>query len=77
MKHFKNTYCRQRAKLILKANEPNCTDAELPIWYSRVGNAETQLLSKSAEIDGDYYGSILPLPDVMEGKERYLAATVL
>ena len=65
------------AELILKSPELSYTDAEFLIWCGKVEDAETYLLSHVPEIDGGYYGSILPLAEAMEHEERYLAATVL
>ncbi len=65
------------AELILKSPELSYTDAEFLIWCGKVEDAETYLLSHVPEIDGGYYGSILPLAEAMEHEERYLAAAVL
>ena len=65
------------AKLILKSAELSYTDAKFLIWCGKVEDAETYLLSHTAEIDGNYYGDVLPLAETMEREERYLAATVL
>ncbi|HQT91447.1 MAG TPA: hypothetical protein PL001_05410, partial [Candidatus Kryptobacter bacterium] len=67
----------EEAKIILQSNEVDYTDAEFLIWCGKVEEAETYLLSHVSEIDGGYYGSILPLAEAMEHEERCLAATVL
>lgn len=65
------------AKLILKASEFSYTDADFLLWCGKVEDAETYLFSHIAEINGDFYYSVLPLAEAMESEERYLAATVL
>ncbi len=65
------------AGLILKSPELSYTDAKFLLWCGKVEDAETYLLSHTAEIDGNYYGDVLPLAETMEREERYLAATIL
>lgn len=67
----------EEAKLILKSPELSYTDAKFLIWCGKVEDAETYLLSHTAEIDGGYYGDVLPLAESMEREERYLTATIL
>jgi len=67
----------EEANLILQSPGISYTDAEFLIWCGQVNDAETYLLHRAGDFDGDDYYSILPLAEAMEREERYLVATVL
>lgn len=67
----------EEAGLILESRELDYTDVQFLLWCGKVEDAEGYVLSRSTQVDGDYYGSILPLCEEFEREGRYLAATVL
>lgn len=67
----------EETKLILQSPGLSYTDAEFLIWCGKMDEAETYLLTRAAELDGDNYYSILPLAEAMQREERFLAATIL
>jgi len=52
-------------------------DAEFLTSIGKIDEAETYLLDRADQIDGDFYLSLLPLAQTMDTEERSLAATVI
>ncbi len=65
------------AEAILKDPELSYSNAEFLIEVGRVEDAETYILARAGELDGDLYGSLTPLAKSMEAGGRHHAATVL
>jgi hypothetical protein len=64
-------------ELILKGEELSYSDAAFMIAMGRMDEAESYLLSKADQLEGDFYGSLLPLGKAMEEDSRQRAATVV
>lgn len=67
----------EEARTILVSEKLSCTNAEFLIKTGRIDDAETYLLERAGQLDGDRYGSLLPLAEAMEADKRSLAATVI
>jgi hypothetical protein len=64
-------------ELILKSEELSHSDAAFMIEMGRMDEAEGYLLARADQLDGGFYGSLLPLGKAMEADGRRLAATVI
>lgn len=53
------------------------SDAEFLIAIEKMDEAEAYLLKRADKLDGNHYGSLLFLAEVMESKNRHLAASLL
>lgn len=73
----RSTTIDNEAKEILKSDNLSYSDARFLIDTEHLDEAEIYLLQRVKQIDGDLYGSILPLAEAMENNQRLLAATVL
>lgn len=62
---------------ILRDKKFSSSDAAFLIELGRLDEAEAYLLNRADQLNGDYYGSLLPLAEAMEDAERHLAATVI
>jgi hypothetical protein len=62
---------------ILKAQRFVAHDAEFLTSIGKIDEAESYLLDRADQIDGDLYLSLLPLAQTMETEERNLSATVI
>lgn len=67
----------QQAKEILKEKKFNHSDATFLLETSCLNQAEEYLLQSVEQIDGDWYGVILPLAEAMEKANRHLTASLL
>ena len=65
------------SKLIHKNRTLSYSDAAFLIEMGRMDEAETYLLDRIDQLNGDFYGSLLPLAEAMEADGRPLPATVL
>ena len=63
--------------LILKADRLRESDAEFLIAVERIDEAEDYLLKRADRLDGNHYGSLLSLAEVMESENRHLAASLM
>lgn len=62
---------------ILGADRFSSADAQFLVDAERIADAETYLLNRAAKLDGDFYGSLLPLAQAMENAGRQVCATLL
>lgn len=62
---------------ILDDNSLSLTDAAFLVEIERLDAADAYLLDRRDKLNGDFYGSLLPLAEPMEAAGRLLAATVL
>jgi len=62
---------------ILESSTFRESDAEFLIATGRIDEAEAYLLHRAGQFDGSYYGSLLPLVEVLESKKRPLVASLL
>jgi len=63
--------------LILGDKKFSLSDAAFLVELGRMDEAENYLFQRIGELDGDFYGSLLPLAEAMETAERHLVATVV
>jgi len=52
-------------------------DAEFLIAMGKVDEAEAYLLGRAIQLDGNHYGSLLPLAEAMESESRHLSASLI
>lgn len=62
---------------ILADKRLSLSDAAFLVELNRMDAAETYLLDRDDQLNGDFYGSLLPMAEAMETAERHLAATVV
>ena len=62
---------------ILAKESLSLSDAAFLVETGRVEEAERYLLERVDQLNGDFYGSLLPLAEAMEADARHLAATVV
>lgn len=67
----------EETDLILADKTLSMSDTAFLMEMGRVEDAEQYLLDRADHLNGDFYGSLLPLAEAMETKERHLAATVI
>lgn len=63
--------------LILKSKALSLSDAAFLMEHNRMDEAEHYLLDRADQLNGDLYGSLLPLAEAMENDGRYLVATIV
>ncbi len=62
---------------ILRSMSLSLSDAQFLVDCGSLDDAEKYIVRSTGQLDGNYYGSILPLAESMEKHRRYFAATVL
>jgi len=62
---------------ILGGKALSYSDAAFLIEIGRMDEAETYLLNRADQLNGDFYGSLLPLAEALEKNGRALVASVL
>lgn len=62
---------------ILAEESLSLSDAEFLIELERMDEVVDYLLARADQLNGDFYGSLLPLAEAMEAAGRHLAATVV
>lgn len=67
----------EEARAILQTQEVSYSAASFLIDVGRMDDAESYLVERAGELNGDFYSSLLPLAQVMEDDGRELAATVI
>ncbi len=67
----------EEVSLILKNSELRLSDAMFLTAIEKIDDAGEYLLKRADQIDGDFYGSLLPLAAAMEEENRYLAASLI
>ncbi len=73
----KEAVIAEQAQEILADKRFNVSDANFLLETGCLDQAEEYLLKSVEQIDGDFYGFILPLAKAMENAERHLAASML
>jgi hypothetical protein len=63
--------------LILDDSKLNYSDAEFLIEIGKMDEAEDYLIKRAGELDGHFYGSLLPLAERMAEENRNLAASLI
>lgn len=63
--------------LILENSALRESDAEFLISIGKIDEAEEYLLGRADQLDGNHYGSLLSLAEVMESETRHLAASLI
>ena len=61
------------AEAILEDPQLSYSDADFLIEVGRINDAESYILSRAGELDGDFYNSLVPLAESMEADGRPLA----
>ncbi len=62
---------------ILK-NESLClSDAGFLIETGKINEAEEYLIKRAEQFDGNFYGSLIPLAEIMESEKRHLASSLI
>ena len=64
-------------RLILGTKELSYSDCQFLIEVRRMEDAETYLLDRAAQLDGQFYPTLLDLANSMEKDKRLIAATVI
>ncbi|MHB8252745.1 MAG: DUF6880 family protein [Acidiferrobacter sp.] len=62
---------------ILGAKKLSLSDVAFLVELGRMDEAENYLFQCAGELNGDFYGSLLPLAEAMETAERHLVATIV
>jgi len=62
---------------ILESSMFSQTDAAFLVEIERLETAEAYVLKHTDQLDGDYYGGLLPLVEAMEKSGRHLCASVI
>ena len=62
---------------ILKSDRLRETDAEFLIFIGKIDETEEYLLERADQLDGNYYGSLLSLAEVMESENRNLVTSLI
>ena len=62
---------------ILKSDRLRETDAEFLISIGKIDEAEEYLLKRADQLDGNHYGSLLALAEVMESENRHLVTSLI
>jgi hypothetical protein len=63
--------------LILESSSLQTSNVEFLISIGKIDEAEAYLLKRTDQLNGDFYGSLLPLAEAMELGNRYLAASMI
>lgn len=64
-------------KAILDNKTLSLPDAAFLVELGRMDEAESYLLEREDQLNGDFYGSLLPLAEAMENDGRHLVATMV
>lgn len=67
----------QETEVILADDQLSHTDAAFLVDVEQFDAAQTYLLERVSQLNGDYYQNLLPLAEAMETEGRALAATIL
>lgn len=67
----------QETASILAEKTLSLFDAEFLVEIDRLDDAERYLLTRTDQLDGGFYGSLLPLAETMATQQRPLGATIL
>ncbi|SIQ07557.1 hypothetical protein SAMN05920897_103127 [Alkalispirochaeta americana] len=62
---------------ILKNETLSTSDAGFLIEIGKIKEAEEYLMERAGQLDGNFYGSLIPLAENMESEERHLAASLI
>ena len=62
---------------MLKADRLRESDAEFLIAIGKVDEAESYLLKRADQLDGNHHGSLLSLAEAMESEKRHIVASLL
>jgi Family of unknown function (DUF6880) len=73
----KDTVVEGEITTILAGRNLSLTDAAFLAAIERYNEVEIYLFSHADQLNGDYYGSVLPLAEAMEKKGRHLCAYLL
>jgi hypothetical protein len=73
----KNEVLEKEVVEILAPNELSLTDAQFLIAIEKINEAETYLLERADQLNGDFYTSLLELAKTMQSKKRNLAASII
>ncbi|MGM0610442.1 MAG: tetratricopeptide repeat protein [Thermodesulfobacteriota bacterium] len=65
------------ARQILKTDRLRESDAEFLIAVGKIDEAELYLLKRAEQLDGNRYGSLLSLAEVMEAENRHLVTSLI
>lgn len=75
--HDREHLIDEETRMILESEKLSYSDTRFLIWLGHADDAESHLLSHVNEIDGNRYGDILPIGDLMEQAGKYLVASLL
>jgi hypothetical protein len=67
----------EEVKLILNGSALRESDADFLISIGKIDEAEAYLLKRADQLDGNHYGSLLSLAEVMESENRLLVASLM
>jgi hypothetical protein len=76
-KNQRRTVIDKETKSILQSMSLSYSDAQFLVDCGSIDDAEAYITRSAGQFDGNRYGCILPLAEVMEKHRRYFAATVL
>lgn len=62
---------------ILESDRLRESDAEFLIAVGKINEAEVYLLKRAGQLDGNHYGSLLSLAEVMESENRHLVTSLI
>lgn len=62
---------------ILKTDRLRVADAEFLIAIGKMDEAEAYILKRADQLDGNYYGPLISLAEVMESNNRHLVASLI
>lgn len=63
--------------VILEKNALRTADVKFLMEIGKIDEAEAYLLKRADQMNGDYYGSLLPLAETFESESRYLAVGLI
>ena len=67
----------EEAGIILRSEAISYSDAAFLVSSGRLDDAETYLLARADQLEGDFYDALLPLAESLEEHGRFLAASVI
>ncbi len=62
---------------ILKNERLSLSDAGFLIETGKINEAEEYLIKRAEQLDGNFYGSLIPLAENMESEKRHLASSLI
>lgn len=62
---------------IMATDKLDNTDLEFLLETGHINEAETYLLSKAEQLNGNFYGTLIPLAEAFQKNRRYLAASLI